>query len=280
MFGFRKAKPTTVARDKPAEAAPDLPASGFKPGLPATFVDRLGDVELAELNDLLRWNCFVADGKGRRFGNAARAGKRTNPHEIPDHRIVGMDERFGLAGKHVVEYGCFEGVHTIGLAMRAARVTAVDSRVQNVAKAILRCALFGLHPTVFVCNAEDLPLPAEISACDLVFHVGVLYHLQDPVRHLAAVCRTAKQGILLDTHVADAVEASSSYEVDGRRYAYKHYREGGVREVFSGMYDHAKWLTVEALAEIMAREGFARFDVVERRAERNGPRVLIHASRT
>ena len=78
-------------------------------------VDSLGDDELRELNALLRWNCFTADVHGRRFGQRAWPGKREQPQVVPDVRIVQMNEKFGLADKHVLEVGCFEGVHTIGL---------------------------------------------------------------------------------------------------------------------------------------------------------------------
>src|SRR3712207_89997 len=52
------------------------------------LVDRLSDADLQELNAMLDWKSFVADRHGRRFGNIAWAGKRTDPQAIPDARIV------------------------------------------------------------------------------------------------------------------------------------------------------------------------------------------------
>jgi tRNA (mo5U34)-methyltransferase len=45
------------------------------------------------------------------------------------------------------------------------------------------------------------------------------------------------------------------------------------------MADHAKWLREEDLVGLLHQEGFHNIDVAERRQERNGPRVLIFASR-
>jgi len=43
------------------------------------FVDLLRDSDLIELNSILNWNCFTVDRHGRRFGNAAWQGKRSEP---------------------------------------------------------------------------------------------------------------------------------------------------------------------------------------------------------
>ena len=66
---------------------------------------------------------------------------------MPDRRIVLMNEQFDLADKHVLEVGCFEGIHTVSLAMLARKVTALDARMENVVKTIVRSAMFGFTPT-------------------------------------------------------------------------------------------------------------------------------------
>ncbi|TVP61640.1 MAG: methyltransferase type 12 [Leptolyngbya sp. LCM1.Bin17] len=244
------------------------------------FVDGLNNDDLAELNNLLNWNCFVVDGQGRRFGDSASATKRYTPHQIPDRRIVIMNEVFDLADKHVLEIGCFEGVHTIGLSMYAKKVTAFDSRIENVVKTIVRCALFGYHPTVFQYNTENPAPNLNWLIADVMHHVGVLYHLKDPVQHLLNLDTYIGQGIMLDTHYALDQDATQEYTVDGQTYAYKHYVEGGDRDPFSGMYDFARWLRLDDIAAVLAMAGFPRVDIVEKRNERNGPRVLLMAQRS
>ena len=114
----------------------------------APLVERLPDDELARLNELLPWRCFTVDSQGRAFGGRRLAGKAGHAQPIPDRRIVLFDERFDLSDKHVLEVGCFEGVHTIALSRRAQAVTAVDARVENVVKTVVRCAFFDERPRV------------------------------------------------------------------------------------------------------------------------------------
>jgi len=256
-----------------------LPLRGWPGGQPIPGVDGLDDRALTQLNALLPWNCFVVDAHGRRFGNVAWSTKRTEPQVIPDPRILEFHRRFGLAGKSVVEIGCFEGIHTIALCRLAARVTAIDSRIDNVAKTSLRCTLFGHAPTVRVCDIERVPADAETLRADLCHHVGVLYHLRDPVAHLLDLGRWVGEGIMLDTHFAEPDEATERYCVGGAEWAYKRYGEYGEKDPFSGMYDHAKWLTLDGLRQVLASAGFAQVEVIEQRAERNGARALLYARR-
>jgi tRNA (mo5U34)-methyltransferase len=262
------------------EAGELVPFSGYAENRYETpYVDPLSDEDLAELNRLLKWRCFTADANGRRFGDAAWAGKRCEPQTIPDPKIVLMHERFDLSDKHVLEVGCFEGVHTIGLSMFARRVTAIDARMENVVKTIVRCALFGHHPTVFKFDVEATDADHAPLSADLAHHVGVLYHLKDPVRHLLDLGRFISRGLMLDTHYAEDSEAVETYEAAGRRVVYKKYFEGGQADPFSGMYDHAKWLRLEDMVALLREAGFREVEIVEKRAERNGPRVLLFADK-
>lgn len=265
----------TTARPPESEI---VPFKGFTDNLiPIRFVDSLSDEDLRRLNDLLPWKCFVADSHGRRFGNAAWRGKRCEPQVIPDRRIVLLNERFDLSDKHVLEVGCFEGIHTIGLAGFARKVTGVDSRIENVVKTMARCGFFGLHPEVVKCDVEARPLDYARLAADVVHHVGVLYHLRDPVSHLLDLQNLARLGVMLDTHYAEEQEAADVYESVQGRFRYKKYQEGDRTDHFSGMYDHAKWLLLEDIVALLREGGFSEVEIVERRAERNGPRVLLLA---
>lgn len=279
----RRAQSAIMRPMKRADAAfrDRFPLKGFTHrSVPTRYVDLLSDEDLAELNSILHWNCFTVDGRGRRFGNAAHEGKRDTPQEIPDRRIVLMDERFGLADKHVLEIGCFEGIHTVALCERARRVTAVDSRIENVVKTIVRCAMFGCAPEVFKCNVEERPLDVEPLRCDVLHHVGVLYHLRDPVQHLLDVGRIARTGVMLDTHYSLPEEANRSYEAGGRTYRFKTFRESGHQDVFSGMYEQSKWLTLDGIVEGLREAGFGDVEVVETIEARYGPRALLLARRS
>jgi hypothetical protein len=243
------------------------------------YVDSLSDDELQVLNRLLPWNAFTVDGHGRRFGNAAWRGKRDQPQEVPDRRVLLLNERFGLADKHVLEVGCFEGVHTVALAGLARRVTAVDGRIENVVKTIVRTALYGQHPTVFRYDVESSWGNQDSLRADILHHVGVLYHLKDPVRHLLEIGQYIGQGVMLDTHYALPEEVQLSYAVNDRAYQYKLFQERGRKDVFSGLHDHSKWLPLELIVELLRKTGFSQVEVAETRRERYGPRVLLFARR-
>lgn len=254
-----------------------LPFKGFPKATQSIYsIDKLADEDLHDLNELLAWKCFTVDSHGRRFGNRAWKGKRDKPQEIPDQRIVLLNEYLPLGNKEVVEFGCFEGVHTIGLCQFAKKVVAVDVRTENIVKSMIRCGFYGVTPFIFKHDLDTELLDPRLFTCDVVFHVGVLYHLKDPVRHLQELNPLIRCGILLDTHYALDEQATETYKVDGKSYRYKHYREGGKKDAFAGMSDHAKWLVLEELKTLLTDLGFA-LKVVEPRAERNGPRVLILA---
>jgi hypothetical protein len=199
---------------------------------------------------------------------------------VPDPRIMALNERHDLGNKHCVEVGCFEGVHTTGLCSFGGRVSAVDSRMENVVKTIVRCAMFGYSPAVFVCDLEEEAGCRRLPQADVLHHVGVLYHLTDPVGHLHSVVPVVKEGIMLDTHYAEEHELHATYRVGSKEYRYKYYREGGKAEVFSGMRDHAKWLRLADIIAVLEELGFGDVDVASRQPSRNGPRALIYARRT
>ncbi len=257
-----------------------VPTAGYlEQRVSAPRIEELDDASLAELNRLLPWHCFVVDAHGRRFGDVAWNAKRTSPEQIPDRRIVLLDEAIGLRGKTVLEIGCFEGVQTTALCERAKLVKAVDSRIENVVKTLVRCWGLGHAPELMVCDVERLPADTARLRCDVCHHVGVLYHLREPVAHLIALARSIDGALMLDTHVARPAELDGEYESNGRIWRYRRYGEHGRKDPFSGMYDHAKWLTEDDLVEVLRVCGFVDIEIRERRDERNGLRILVIAQK-
>lgn len=246
---------------------------------PAPFIERLADEDLELLNELLPWRCFTVDTAGRPFGGAAWRGKRVTPQAIPDPRIERFHERFDLSDKHVLEIGCFEGVHTIALCRLAERVTAVDARVENVVKTVVRAAFYDQRPRAFTLDVEA-DGDEDLVHADLCHHVGVLYHLDDPVTHLRRLGTWISRGLMLDTHYAGEEDATEEYEVGGESFRYRGYQEVGRRDVFSGMRPTSKWLRLDDIEAILGEAGFDTVDIAETREERNGPRVLLFAERT
>jgi hypothetical protein len=256
------------------------PLHGYAAGAsPIPLVETLSDAELQELNEILPWKAFVADSSGRRFGSRASLTKRFLAEPVPDPRIVTLHERVDLTGLTVFEVGCFEGIHTVALAQRAARVKACDSRIGNVVKTAVRCAMFQVRPTLFVWNVEQQPPVGQDLDCDVLHHVGVFYHLLDPVAHMTRIAPFVRRAIMLDTHYSEPNKATETFFFGGRNYRYQPFRESGLGDVFSGMYETSRWLLLPDIVELLRGVGFTKVDVISDYAPRYGPRCTIIAER-
>jgi len=201
----------------------------------------------------------------------------TSPNRFPIGGFE-LDRRYGLAGKHVLEAGCFEGIHTVGLMQQGASVTAIDGRIENLVKTLVRCWAFDLKPEVAFWNLEQKRPDSLDIQCDILHHVGVLYHLTDPIGHLAEILPEVSQAAILDTHIAPPGQGKPA-ESAGFEYRYTSFREAGRTPPFAGLADHAKWVELEDLTGFLVQSGFTNVDVAEQRDERNGLRALIFAHR-
>lgn len=262
-------------------SSPVAPRAGHDSGqLELPRIEMLSDQELERLNTLLPWNSYIVDRRGRRFGNWHSPDKRSEPQRIPDPRIAELHRRVDLSDCHVLEVGCFEGIHTAALSSLARTVTAVDGRIENVAKTLVRCGLLGRPVQCFCWNVEsDVPdiMPPD---WDVLHHVGVLYHLADPVGHLERMLPRTRRAVLLDTHVAPDDELLSEASSKGWSYRYYRFPESSRDNPFAGLTDHARWLPLSDLQHVLTTHGFDQIDVSERRAERHGPRVCLYATRS
>jgi tRNA (mo5U34)-methyltransferase len=231
---------------------------------------------LKDFHVLLDWQAAAPLPDGRILGRANWL-KRAFVNAIPDKRIVLLNKLLPLRDRSVLEIGCFEGIHTMGLLQHTDNVTAVDLRPVNVLKTLARLSLSGYSAPVFVANCEELD--ESFGRFDVVFHFGVLYHLMRPVQHLKMLSRLADT-IYLDTHFAPEKKANLSVEVDGETYAYAQVNEKGWLDPFSGADPTSIHLSYESLRRAVVAAGFTNTCLLNYRAERNGPRILMFASRT
>lgn len=278
---------TTAARKFAATPLPDddakpaeLKAQFRRAAASSERLLGLSDAALAAFNQLLPWAAMTLDGEGRPIGGEWSSRKRGSPQSLMDARIAAWNAAYPLKGKTVLELGCFEGIHTHALLRCGASVIAADSRPENVIKTLTRLWLYELNADILLWDLEELPPPAAPAKWDALAHIGVLYHLSDPVGHLHAVLPKTREAVLLDTHVARPEEVDDAYEVAGRSWAFRRYAENIIDvSPFAGMRDHAKWLLEADLLALLSDRGFSRVEVVQRREERNGLRVQMRAFR-
>jgi len=255
----------------------DLAPNSLPKGSKDFPVSKLSDEQVLQLNSLLPWAAVTLDEQQRHIGSPWSDSKRATPQSLIDKRHVALNKIYPFAGKHILEVGCFEGIHTISCVSLGARVTAVEGRIENLLKTLTRLWCYDYSADVKRWDLEE-EAPADVPPnWDLLHHVGVLYHLSDPVRHLEHVLSRTNEAVLLDTHVAtDAAAANASYEVNGKAYAYYHHDEN-TSSPFAGVRDHAKWILLEDIEELLKEAGFNDIHMYSDRIERNGRRITMWA---
>lgn len=102
--------------------------------------------------------------------------------------------------KRVLELGGGGGEVTEELLRLGARVTMLEAREGYVEAARARC------PTATVFQYDlDRPLPEGFGGFDVVVHMGLLYHLGDPLRSVREAC-AAGETLILETEVVDSTD--------------------------------------------------------------------------
>jgi len=238
--------------------------------------------QIARLNHLLPWSTLVAF-RGALQGAPWDDKKRSAVHRIPDAHIEKLGEL--IEGKRVLEIGCHEGVYTLGLAKFARTMVALDGRIENIIKTLVRLWLANKLDTVrAVClDLEELNVPSLNSlidgyAFDLIHHYGVLYHLSNPLAHLDNILdNNPTRTLFLDTHVATDDQCRATYEYDGSIYNVYQYIEPAARTYspFAGITPIAVWLHVDDLMAYLQKRGYVHILENTLREERNGLRCRI-----
>lgn len=107
-----------------------------------------------------------------------------------------------LRGKTVVDIGSAEGFFSFECEARGAdRVIAIDHpgyRALRPAARILKELFSSSIELVDMDVAEG-----ELPEADVVFFLGVLYHLEDPLRALRRVRKITRETLYLETHIVD-----------------------------------------------------------------------------
>lgn len=236
----------------------------------------LTDQQLQDFQQAVAWKTGLRLPDGRVLGVSGKRGKVTDGL---DPRVRLVLERLQPAGKTVLEVGSCEGIHTVQLAAVCKQVVGLEVRPHNIVCALARAFVHDVHNARFLLH-DVRHLDDRCGPLDIVFHVGVLYHLDDPVSHLMRVAALAPD-LVLDTHYANDSLPWEPVELSWgeRRYRGKKYREGGWADVFSGVEPTAVWLQREDLLRLLADAGFETTEVVDDRQERNGPRLTLLARR-
>ena len=221
------------------------------------------------------------------------------PAQLAYHRRrIGEDTRIkylafflDVRGVRILELGPYEGYWSILLEKMGVRENvAIEARPENFARCQRIKALHQLDHTSFVHqNIEDLyhgrVQPAYSGVFDLVFCLGLLYHLPEPAM---ALRWTRSQGprLFLGTHYVEPMEVGrylkeNFHEAESRNgdhlYRGLEYREGGVKDPISGMSPTSFWPYEADLIAMIRDAGYTRVEVLGRDLVNRMPHITLIA---
>lgn len=222
----------------------------------------MNDLELGIINSTFPWANVSVMKDGRILGKSLKGAE---PSKEIDWRIKWLKDNVGgLHNMYVAELGSCEGLLTTQLSQYVRWIDAYEVRLQNILLATIRQCLSGVNnTTIHKFDVQDLGLN-DTKYYDLIFHSGVLYHLQEPESHLLFLGRMASR-ILLDTHYSD-----SNREI---------HDDGNLAHPFSGVYHKSVWIAKSVIFELLNDGGFTKQQILNERVEKNGKRITIYAEK-
>jgi tRNA (mo5U34)-methyltransferase len=115
--------------------------------------------------------------------------------------------RGGVAGKSVLDIGCWDGFNSIEAMRRgAARVLATDHYAWSDRcwgkRESFELAREHIAPAIEVMDLDLAELTVErIGTFDVVLFAGILYHLRNPLRVLTRLAPLAREVFIVETHL-------------------------------------------------------------------------------
>jgi len=153
-------------------------------------------------------------GGGRRTPSSLPA--EVQPiHETRLGMVMGaVKAHFGarLAQIRAIDVGCHEGYYSVALAREGVKsVLGVDVRETNLARARFVGQALGLANVEWrQGNCEDLRVE-DTGEFELCLFLGLLYHLENPMRCLRNISRVTREVCVIETQVIDEVEGAAEW---------------------------------------------------------------------
>lgn len=233
---------------------------------------------------------YILNAMGNHRHRAADATLRRNQWG-EDYRLKYLLLFLDVRDLAVLELGPFWGYHSLMLdKMGAARIVGVEGRENNIrtCENVKQC--FGLDRATFVLqDIEGLAKgeqPQFSGPFDLVFCLGLLYHMPDPLSILRW-CRHQAPSLFLGTHYFEPSELDryrlplfevvSTAELSGGRFAGAWYQEGGLSDGPSGLSERSFWPCEKDLYEMLRLAGYRHVNVLGRDLHNNMPHVTLIA---
>lgn len=193
-----------------------------------------------------------------------------------DGRIALFESKVGpLRGKRVLELGALEGGHTLQLARKGATVVAVEGRPANYQRCLFVKDFFQLEKVEFLLADLRTVDFRSLGCFDVIFNVGVLYHLNEPWRLLKSLRNVAPR-MFIWTHCAPSDKIDAAVEVNGCRLEGLRWQEGPLKVPLSGLQPTSFWPTRESLEKMLALSGWPNLTWLDYNPQSpNGPSATL-----
>jgi hypothetical protein len=219
------------------------------------YTDRLAEAKTLDYEAV--FNYFQSwitkfNVNGRAYGGS---GDLTN-----DWRINKLNELYNLKDKRVLELGALEGAHSLMLSRLGARqVVSIEGRPENFIKCCCVKNLFDLQSVRFVLEDVNAVTREAFGNFDVIVAIGILYHVGNPAQVLHNLSEMTSR-LFIWTHYSDDSYPDGGVRelaLDGRSYAGKIYREGGLKDPLAGLEANSFWPFEQELYRMIEDVGFS-----------------------
>ncbi|MBI4463433.1 MAG: methyltransferase domain-containing protein [Acidobacteria bacterium] len=125
-----------------------------------------------------------------------------------------LESHFGsrLAQISCLDVGCHEGFYAVEMAKKGIpRVLGLDVREDSLAKGRLVAEVLGLPQVCFRAGDCEQLRAEEVGQHELTLFLGVLYHLENPMRCLRNISQVTQEVCIVETQVIDEVEGLTEW---------------------------------------------------------------------
>jgi ubiquinone/menaquinone biosynthesis C-methylase UbiE len=184
-----------------------------------------------------------------------------------------VDAHFGsrLRDIECLDIGCHEGFYSLAMARRGVRsVVAVDARPENLTRARFVSQAMGVANIVYRQGRVETLASDQARTFELTLFLGLLYHVEDPMRCLRQVAAVTGELCVIETQVVNEVEGYAEW---GSREWTRPYQgilavidetgefDAGNRE--TGVSPMATCPSPKALLFMLKQAGFRRAEILK-----------------
>ncbi len=182
-----------------------------------------------------------------------------------------VDAHFGgrLRDIECLDIGCHEGFYSLAMARRGVQVVGIDAREENLKRARFVADAMGVDQIVYRRGQVETLAEDSGRTFELTLFLGLLYHVEDPMRCLRQVAAVTGELCIIETQVVDEMEGFAEW---GSRDWKRPYQgvialideagefDAGNRE--TGVSPMATCPSPKALLYMLKQAGFRRAEIL------------------